>query len=165
MEFSQEQYERISDCFPKPRGKLRYNSLEVLNAIPYIAENGAKWRRFPDRFGRWHTIYSRMRHWAKIGVLARVFEALQHEQIIHFTITVGSWDSTSVKVHPDGTGALKNGPQAIGRSRGGLTTKIHLDHELYKSRNEVERLFRMLKGFRRIFSRFEKLDLIFTAFI
>lgn len=39
------------------------------------------------------------------------------------------------------------------------------DKELYKKRNEVERLFRRLKGFRRIFSRFEKLDLMFTAFI
>lgn len=36
---------------------------------------------------------------------------------------------------------------------------------LYKRRNEVERLFRRLKGFRRIFSRFEKLDLLFIAFI
>ena len=50
-----------------------------------------------------------MRHWAKIGVLARVFEASQHEQLIHFTITVGSLDSTAVKVHPDGTGALRKG--------------------------------------------------------
>ena len=39
------------------------------------------------------------------------------------------------------------------------------DRELYKKRNEVERLFRRLKAFRRIFSRFEKLDLMFTAFI
>jgi transposase len=39
------------------------------------------------------------------------------------------------------------------------------DRELYKKRNEVERLFRRLKGFRRIFSRFEKLDVIFLAFI
>ena len=39
------------------------------------------------------------------------------------------------------------------------------DRELYKRRNEVERLFRRLKGFRRIFSRFEKLDAMFTAFI
>ncbi len=35
-------------------------------------------------------------------------------------------DSTSVKVHADGTGGLKNGPQSIGHSRGGVTTKIHL---------------------------------------
>ena len=39
------------------------------------------------------------------------------------------------------------------------------DHEMYKRRNEVERLFRRLKGFRRIFSRFDKLDIMFTAFI
>lgn len=39
------------------------------------------------------------------------------------------------------------------------------DRELYKRRNEVERLFRRLKGFRRIFSRFEKLDIMFRAFL
>ena len=39
------------------------------------------------------------------------------------------------------------------------------DRQLYKQRNEVERLFRRLKGFRRIFSRFDKLDLVFTFFI
>ena len=39
------------------------------------------------------------------------------------------------------------------------------DQELYKRRNEVERLFRRLKGFRRIFSRFEKLDVMFLGFI
>ena len=135
----------------------------------------------------------------------------------------------------------KNGPQSIGKSRGGWTTKIHMvaadartalmfslsagqahdapegrkllnrlgpqrenlsivmdrayegnetrqlalalgfapvvppsstrvspwtyDMEMYKRRNEVERLFRRLKGFRRIFSRFEKLDVLFLGFI
>ena len=39
------------------------------------------------------------------------------------------------------------------------------DKELYKRRNEVERLFRRLKGFRRIFSRFDKLDVLFLGFI
>ena len=39
------------------------------------------------------------------------------------------------------------------------------DRKLYKSRNEIERLFRRLKGFRRIFSRFDKLDRMFLAFI
>ena len=42
---------------------------------------------------------------------------------------------------------------------------MEYDKELYKRRNEVERLFRRLKGFRRIFSRFEKLDVIFLGFI
>jgi transposase len=39
------------------------------------------------------------------------------------------------------------------------------DHALYTRRNEIERLFRRLKGFRRIFTRFEKLDVLFVAFI
>ena len=39
------------------------------------------------------------------------------------------------------------------------------NREMYRRRNEIERLFRRLKGFRRIFSRFEKLDVIFLAFI
>lgn len=39
------------------------------------------------------------------------------------------------------------------------------DREMYKRRNEIERLFRRLKGFRRIFSRFEKLDIMFLGFI
>lgn len=39
------------------------------------------------------------------------------------------------------------------------------DKELYKKRNEVERLFRRLKGYRRAFSRFDKLDVIFMGFI
>ena len=49
-----------------------------------------------------------------------------------------------------------------------LRTRVHpweYNRELYQRRNEVERLFRRLKGFRRIFSRFEKLDVIFLGFI
>jgi hypothetical protein len=49
----------------------------------------------------------RMNRWAKNGVLDRVFEKLQLEQIVRIKIEAFSLDSTSVKVHPDGTGALK----------------------------------------------------------
>jgi transposase len=48
------------------------------------------------------------------------------------------------------------------------STRLHpwdYDRALYKKRNEIERLFRRLKGFRRIFSRFEKLDVLFLAFL
>jgi hypothetical protein len=48
-----------------------------------------------------------MNRWAKNGVLDRVFERLQTEQIVRIKIEAFSLDSTSVKVHPDGTGALK----------------------------------------------------------
>ncbi len=44
-------------------------------------------------------------------------------------------------------------------------TPWEYDQVMYRRRNEIERLFRRLKGFRRIFSRFDKLDVMFTAFI
>jgi len=49
-----------------------------------------------------------------------------------------------------------------------LRTRItpwEYNRAIYKRRNEIERLFRRLKGFRRIFSRFEKLDVVFIGFI
>ncbi|WKZ11572.1 MAG: IS5 family transposase [Gammaproteobacteria bacterium] len=242
MEISAAQFSRIEAFLPVQRGNVSLSNLQVVNAILYIAENGCKWRALPKRFGNWHTIYTRMNRWAKAGVLDRLFEELQHQQLIRVKIEAVSLDSTIVKVHPDGTGApKKNGPQAIGRSRGGWTTKIHMvaadartaltfslspgqagdapagrellrtlpdlparcrlimdrayegnetrqlaldldfipvvpPHPLrsrpwqyskawYRRRNEIERLFRRLKGFRRVFSRFNKLDVMFAAFI
>ena len=44
-------------------------------------------------------------------------------------------------------------------------TPWEYDREMYKKRNEIERLFRRLKGYRRIFSRFDKLDVVFMFFI
>jgi len=44
-------------------------------------------------------------------------------------------------------------------------TPWEYNRAMHKRRNEIERLFRRLKGFRRIFSRFEKLDVMFIAFI
>ena len=127
MEITPGQYEKIKDSLPLRRGNVRLTNLQILNAILYVAEQGCKWRGLPRRFGNWHTIYVRMNRWAKNGVLDRVFERLQSEQIVRIQIEAFALDSTSVKVHPDGTGAIKkNGPQAIGKSRGGWTTKIHL---------------------------------------
>jgi len=45
------------------------------------------------------------------------------------------------------------------------TVPWEYDRERYRRRNEVERLFRRLKGFRRMFSRFEKLDVMFLGFV
>lgn len=107
MEITEEQYRRIEGCLPRQRGNVSISNLQVLNAILYVAEHGCKWRGVPKRFGNWHTIYTRMNRWAKAGVLDRVFAALQQEQIIRIKIEAMSLDSTIIKVHPDGTGALK----------------------------------------------------------
>src|ERR1700681_226224 len=107
MEITDAQYRLIEHCLPTQRGNVRLSNLTVLNAILYVAEQGCKWRGLPKRFGNWHTIYTRMNRWSKSGAMDRVFEKLQLEQIVRIRIEAFSLDSTSVKVHPDGTGALK----------------------------------------------------------
>ncbi len=107
MEITQEQFEKIKDVLPVQRGNVRIDNLTFLNAIFYIAENGCKWRKLPEKFGPWHTIYMRMRRWADNEVWPRIVEALRSELAIVLQITALSLDSTSIKVHPDGTGALK----------------------------------------------------------
>jgi len=107
MKITESQYQHIEGLLPRQRGNVSLGNLEVLNAILYVAEHGCKWRGLPTHFGNWHTIYTRMNRWAKHGVLDRVFAALQHQQIIRVRVEAVSLDSTAVKVHPDGTGALK----------------------------------------------------------
>ncbi len=85
-------------------------NLQVVNALLYVAEHGCKWRGLPERFGNWHTVYTRINRWAKSGVLDRMFAQLQTCQIVRIKIEAVSLDSTSIKVHPDGTGALKKRP-------------------------------------------------------
>ena len=116
MEITESQYQRIADSLPRQRGNVSLHNLRVLNAILYMAEHGCKWRGLPKTLGNWHTIYTRMNRWSKAGVLDRVFARLQQEQIIAIKFEAVSLASTTVKVHPDGTGALKKGgrkPSAV----------------------------------------------------
>jgi len=107
MKINRWQFRKIADCFPHARGNFRYSNLQILNGVLYVLENGCKWRAVPKEFGPWHTVYDRMRRWVESGVLARVFEKLQQEQIIPDDIDFVALDSTFIKVHPDGTGAVK----------------------------------------------------------
>src|SRR5258708_30297622 len=127
MEITESQYERIADCLPRQRGNVSLTNLRLLNAILYVAEHGCKWRGLPKHLGNWHTIYTRMNRWSKAGVMDRVFARLQQEQILAIRIEHVCLDSTTIKVHPDGTGALKKTarkPSDV--PGGGCTTKIHL---------------------------------------
>ena len=107
MQITQEQYNKIAKYLPVQRGNVSITNLQLINAILYVTENGCKWRALPKNYGNWHTIYVRMNRWSKNGVLSRVFAALQTEGIIRIDVDVVCLDSTSVKVHPDGAGALK----------------------------------------------------------
>ena len=107
MEITPEQFARIEHCLPLQRGNVSISNVQMVNAILDVAEHGCKWRGLPKRFGNWHSIYTRMNRWTKAGVINRMFAELQKEQIVRIKIEAFSLDSTSIKVHPDGTGALK----------------------------------------------------------
>ena len=107
MEITPEQFARIEHCLPVQRGNVSISNLQLVNSILCVAENGCKWRALPKRYGNWHSIYTRMNRWTKTGVINRMFAELQKEQIVRIKIEAVSLDSTSIKVHPDGTGALK----------------------------------------------------------
>lgn len=107
MKITLADFKVIEELFPKQRGNVSLSNLQVLNAILYVAEHGCKWRGLPKKFGNWHTIYTRANRWARNGVLDHVFAAMQENDIINIQVDHVSLDSTAIKVHPDGTGALK----------------------------------------------------------
>jgi transposase len=84
---------------------------------------GVPWRDLPDAFGPWKTVYNRFDRWAKSGKWKRLFEALKLDGDDEWS----SVDSTINRVHQHAAGARGGAERhAIGRSRGGLTTKVHL---------------------------------------
>jgi len=107
MRLTEKQYEQISECFPKHRKPAKTGNLDVLNAVLYVIENGCKWRRLPKEYGDWHVICVRINRWIKSGVPEKAFLSLQQKGIIRINVNIVSLDSTSIKVHPDGMGALK----------------------------------------------------------
>jgi len=122
---SDEQWARISGLLPgKPtdRGGRAADNRLFVEAILYMARVGCPWRDLPEYFGNWHSIYVRFSRWEASGVWARVAEAFQGDADLSKLFM----DSTIVRAHQHAAGAIKSsGDQAIGRSRGGLSTKIH----------------------------------------
>lgn len=116
MEITESQFEKVKHL-PRQRGNVRHDSRTLLNGMLYVLENGCKWRALPERFGPWNTVYQRCRRWAGKGVLAKVFNGLREAGVIEGQGAVVSLDSTVVKVHPDGTGALKKTARKASASR------------------------------------------------
>ncbi|WP_323991348.1 IS5 family transposase [Nguyenibacter sp. L1] len=92
-----------------------------IEAVLWIVRTGSPWRDLPATFGNWNTAFRRFRDWREADVFKRIFDALSGDPDMEYAMV----DATIVKVHRHGQGA-KGGPQsqAIGRSKGGITTKI-----------------------------------------
>jgi transposase len=121
-ELSNDEWIAIKPMLPnKPRGVLRVNDRRVLNGIFWVLRSGAPWRDLPSNFGPYTTCYNRFVRWRRAGVWAKLMSALAdaHDAAVQMT------DTSIVRVHQHGACITRNRRQSMGRSRGGLTSKIH----------------------------------------
>src|SRR5689334_20559451 len=121
-----DQWERIKDYLPGRPGSVGVtaaNNRLFVEAVLYRYRAGIPWRDLPERFGDCKNVHRRFSRWAKSGVWQRVFEHLAEDADNEYAMI----DSTIVRAHQHSAGAPKKAGenQAIGRSRGGLSTKIH----------------------------------------
>ena len=85
------------------------------------------WRDLPEAFGCWNSIYKRFNAWSAGGKWLRVFKVLVNEPDLEWEFIDGSY----VKAHQHSSGAASGENEAIGKSRAGNTTKIHLAVDAY----------------------------------
>tara|TARA_B100000745_G_scaffold183942_1_gene120584 strand:- start:166 stop:912 length:747 start_codon:yes stop_codon:yes gene_type:complete len=108
----------------KESGRIynKYEHRNTLEGILYRMRTGVQWRDLPSEFGIWNTVYRRFNLWSKKGILEKLFLYLTTENDPEWLFIDGS----IVKAHQDSSGASSDNDEAIGKSRGGNSTKIHL---------------------------------------
>ena len=94
----------------------------VVEAMLYRMRFGCPWRDLPAEFECWNSIYQKFNRWSSKGKLMSIFKELVQEPDLEWEFIDGS----IVKAHQHSAGAASEENQAIGKSRGGNTTKIHM---------------------------------------
>ena len=122
-EITEVQWNRIKFLFAEPKkvGRPSLNPRTALNGILWILKSGARWRDLPTRYGNWNSIYHKFRQWCKAGLFEKLLRFINADANNSTLLEI---DSTFCKVHQSACSGLK--AQAIGASRGGKNTKIHV---------------------------------------
>lgn len=120
-----DQWDRIKELLPGKSGDCgvtaRNNRL-FLEAVLWIARTGSPWRDLPEHFGYWHRVYVRYNRWSHKGHWVQFFDTIADDPDLEYLMVDGS----IVRVHQHGAAKNKQQNQeAMGKSRGGLSTKIH----------------------------------------
>jgi transposase len=125
-EIADEQWSAIQDLLPGKEGDPGATAPDnrlFINAVLWIAKTGAPWRDLPERFGNWNSVFQRFNRWCKAGIFQIVMAKLQDPDLDILML-----DSTVIRAHQHAAGAENSSPEAeaLGRSRGGFSTKIHV---------------------------------------
>ena len=120
-----DQWERIKNLLPGREGTVGVtakNNRLFLDAVLYRYRVGMPWRDLPSYFGHWRVVHTRFSRWAKNDVWRKVFQHLAGDADNEYAMI----DSSIVRTHQHSSVAKKDREaQAIGRSKGGLSTKIN----------------------------------------
>ena len=103
------------------KGRPRKDDRTMLNGMLWMNHSGAQWRQLPERYGPWQSVYARFAKWRDDGIWEKIFTELSQDADAENL----SIDSTCVKVHESSNGGEKTENKAVGRTKGGLNTKIH----------------------------------------
>ena len=109
---------------------------QVINGIVFVLRTGIPWPDLPPEFGKFKTVYNRFRRWVKSGLWLKIVESLIGRLLKGGKIDFELWcvDGTVIRAHRVAAGARKgeltgeenSAKQALGRSRGGYSTKLHI---------------------------------------
>lgn len=93
----------------------------MFEAMIYILRVGCPWRDLPAIYGSWNSVYTRWRRWCQAGLWSKLLRVLARKAQGRLRFL----DTSHIKVHQDASnpaGGQQN--QAIGRTKGGLNTKL-----------------------------------------
>ena len=99
----------------------------MVEAMLYRMRVGCPWRDLPAEFGSWNSIYQKFNRWSYKDKLVKIFKCLVHDPDFEWEFIDGS----IIRAHQHSTGAVGKENQAIGKSVGGNTTKIHMAVDAY----------------------------------
>jgi transposase len=121
-----EQWARIEQMLPGRKGSVGRTAKDnrlFIEGVIYRFRSGIPWRDLPERYGDFRVVHKRFSLWSKRGVWERIFKVLSEAGDNEYAMI----DSTIVRAHQHSSGAKGSDAQseAIGRSVGGLSTKIH----------------------------------------
>ena len=117
-----EYWSKLTTIFSRIKIYNKPNLRSYVEGMLYRIRVGCPWRDLPEEFGSWNSIFKKFNVWSEQGKWMKLFEALIEDPDMEWLFMDGSY----VRAHQHSAGAATDSSEAIGKSRGGNTTKIHL---------------------------------------